>query len=184
METTQLSAEVEKELLENFFGQTREILNDYFSERDFFPSNSQLFAFVLISPITLAIASDGNLDMTETTMLVDIATYFDRSVLPKEFDELSQPENILSNKDFKRMIYSELRYLCLSMGKYENQMIEALRKLIDLDEKLSKKKNDPRISIKNRVVQMMNSVIYNNLGTDSEEEKKVKQIFDALNLSN
>lgn len=178
----EISVQQEKDLLENFFEETRGILKEYFEERKISFSNSQLFAFVLISPITLAIASDGNLDMTETTMLVDIATYFDRSVLPEAFDRLKQPDKVLTNKDFKKVIYSELRYLCLSMGKYESQMIASLRRLIDLDETLSRKKDDPRISIKQRVVQMMNSVIYNNLGTDSDEEKKVKEIFKALEL--
>ncbi len=176
-----LTAQEEKELLEKFFAETRTVLSGYFDDRKIAFSNSQLFAFVLISPITIAIASDGNLDFSETTMLVDIAAYFDRDILPKELDNLSQPEQALSDKDFRRIIYSELRYLCLSMSQYESSLIQSIQNLIHLDEQISRDV-DPRFSIKRRVVEMMNSVIYNNLGADSVEERKVESVLTALGI--
>ncbi|TAE07809.1 MAG: hypothetical protein EAZ95_17985 [Bacteroidetes bacterium] len=60
-----LTIEQERTLLQNFFNEAREILQDYSQQRSLIFSNSQLFSFVLVSPITIAIASDGNLDLSE-----------------------------------------------------------------------------------------------------------------------
>lgn len=175
-----LTAEQERILLQTFFTEAREILHEYFNTRSFLLSNSQLFSFILVSPVTIAIASDGTLDLTETTMLVDIAAYFDQ-LMPTAFDSLSQPKGILSDKEFKKIVYSELRYLSLNMQKYEASLLEVIKKLITLDDALSHD-DSPMMSIRNRIKQMMISVIYNNLGKDAIEEKKVKQVFRELNL--
>lgn len=177
-----ITPQQEKELLQQFFDLSRNTLFDYFEERDLNFSNSQLFAFILVSPITIAIASDGNVDFTETTMLVDIASYFERGILPTELDGLGQPVDCLSDKEFCKMIYSELRFLCLSMPRFEKRLLDCIKALIRLDETLSRN-SDPKYSIKKRVVQMMNSVIYNNLGTDSIEEKKISHVLNELNLN-
>ncbi len=181
MPDSHLTPEQEKVLIEAFFEEIRLNLKDYFKDRRLVLSNSQLFAFVLISPITIAIASDGNLDFTETTMLVDIASYFERDILPKELDQLKHPKNALTDKEFRRVIYSELRYLCLSMDKYEAQLLKSIQSLIRLDEKVSREK-DPRYSIKRRVIDMMNGVIYNNMGADSVEEQKIHHVLKQLGL--
>lgn len=172
----------EQTLIQHFFYNTRDLLDDYFSERQLTLSNSQLFAFVLISPITLAIASDGNLDMTETTMLVDIASYFDRGVLSTEFDQFEQPAYPMTDKEFKKIVYSELRYLCLNMPRYQNSLMACLKKLIQLDEKISQDLS-PQFSIRNRAKEMMYGVIYNNLGVDSDEESRLQEIFSELELN-
>lgn len=180
MTASLLTAEQERAAIQRFFDDSRLILQNYLQERQLALSNSQLFAFVLISPVTLAIASDGNLDLSETTMLVDIASYFDR-ILPTEFDVFAQPENPLSDKEFKRKVYSELRYLCVSMGEYEKQLINALKCLIELDDTLSKDAS-PLYSIRHRVKDMMHSVIYNNMGKDHIEEAKIQKIFRQLGI--
>ncbi|MCU0445212.1 MAG: hypothetical protein MUE85_09865 [Microscillaceae bacterium] len=169
----------EKELIEGFFGEARQILATYFEDRNLVFSNSQLFAFVLISPVTIAIASDGNLDMTETTMLVDIASFFERGILATDFDRLTQPPHPISDREFKRIIYSELRYICLNMARYEKNLLQALKKLIELDEQVSHDLR-PQFSIRARAKEMMYSVIYNNLGVDKAEEAKIKEIFNEL----
>ena len=178
MET--LTPEQEKTLLQNFFDEAREALRNYFTERSLVFSNSQLFSFVLVSPITIAIASDGTLDLTETTMLVDVASYFDQ-LMPTAFDTLSQPQNALSDKEFKKLVYSELRYISLNMAQYENDLLKAIKLLIAVDDTLSHNKT-PEMSIRNRIKQMMMSVIYNNLGKDSVEERKIKQVLQELNI--
>ncbi|NJO00771.1 MAG: hypothetical protein HC880_02955 [Bacteroidia bacterium] len=181
MTKNQLTAEQEKELIQTFFDNTRQTLRPYFEDRGLNLSNSQLFAFVMISPITIAIASDGNLDFMETSMLVDIAAYFDRDILPAELDHLNHPPNIISNREFKRVIFGELRYLCLSMNKYEEQFIQSIRDLIRLDETVSHDRN-PEYSVRQRVSDMMHSVIHNNLGIDTIEEKKMRQVMQALGI--
>gem|GEM_PF-2262769 len=175
-----LTAEQERHLLQTFFTEAREILAAYFEGRGLVLSNSQLFSFILVSPITIAIASDGKLDLTETTMLVDTAAYFDR-LMPTAFDSLEQPEGVLSDKEFKKIIYGELRYLALSMNHHKTALLEAIKLLIVLDDTLTND-NSPTFSIRNRIKQMMIGVIYNNLGKDSVEEQQVKQIFQALNI--
>lgn len=175
-----ISAEQERVILQTFFAEAREILQDYLERRSLVLSNSQLFSFVLVSPISIAIASDGALDLTETTMLVDTAAYFDQ-LMPTAFDNLEQPKGVLSDKEFKQLIYGELRYITLNMERYEAKLLEAIKHLIALDASLSMDK-DPVFSIQNRIKQMMMSVIYNNLGKDSEEERKVKWVLKELDI--
>ena len=176
-----LTAEQEKQVLGAFFAQARGILQPYFGERSFTFSNSQLFSFVLVCPITIAIASDGSIDLTETTMLLDTASYFDQ-LMPTAFDALPQPDEVLSDKEFKKLIYSELRYITLNMARYEACFLEVIRKLIALDDLLSMD-NSEIFSIRSRIKQMMMSVIYNNLGKDSDEERKVLSVLKALNIA-
>lgn len=176
-----LTIEQERTLLQNFFNEAREILQDYSQQRSLIFSNSQLFSFVLVSPITIAIASDGNLDLSETTMLVDTAAYFDQ-LMPTAFDTLDQPKEALSDKEFKKIVYGELRYLSLNMAQYEGKLLEAIKLLIALDDALSMD-NNPTFSIRNRIKQMMMSVIYNNLGKDTIEETKVLQILKELKIN-
>jgi hypothetical protein len=176
-----LTIEQERALLQNFFNEAREILQDYSQQRSLIFSNSQLFSFVLVSPITIAIASDGNLDLSETTMLVDTAAYFDQ-LMPTAFDTLDQPKEVLSDKEFKKIIYGELRYLSLHMAHYEGKLLEAIKRLIALDDALSMD-NNPTFSIRNRIKQMMMSVIYNNLGKDTIEETKILQILQELKIN-
>lgn len=175
-----LTVEQERILLQAFFIEAREILRDYFATRNFVLSNSQLFSFVLVSPITIAIASDGKIDFTETTILIDTASYFDQ-LMPTAFDTLPQPEGVLSDKAFKKIAYGELRHLALTINEYETNFLEVIKRLIILDEALSRDDN-PNMSIRNRIKQMMMSVVYTNLGEDTVEEQKVKQVFIALNI--
>ena len=181
MTNLEITPEEEKALIQQFFDHSRGLLHDYLSERNLVLSNSQLFALILVSPITIAIASDGNVDFTETTMLVDVASYFERGILPSDLDKLNQPENCISDKEFTKIIFSELRFLCLSMPRFEHNLLECIKGLIRLDETVSRN-SDPQFSIKKRVVEMMNGVIYNNLGPDSIEEEKISHVLNALNL--
>jgi hypothetical protein len=176
-----LTAEQEKQILGAFFAQTRSILQPYFGARNFSYSNSQLFSFILVCPITIAIASDGNIDLTETTMLLDTASYFDQA-MPTAFDTLPQPDGVLSDKEFKKMIYGELRHISLNMPEYEACFLEAIRKMIALDDLLSMDSSEI-FSIRSRIKQMMMSVIYTNLGKDSDEERKVLAVLKSLNIA-
>lgn len=180
MSNTKIDAQSERELITQFFAEARAILSPYFQERQFTPSNAQIFAFTLVSPIAIAIASDGTLDFSETTMLVDIATYFERISFPQEFNQLPQPKRVLSDADFRKIIYSELRYLCLTMPQHEAYLIEVLKKLIQLDDTIGQ---DAQGSIRHRIVEMMHSVIYNNLGSDSVEEAKIKEVLAQLGIA-
>jgi hypothetical protein len=175
-----LTAEQEKEILTHFFTEARQVLHTYFEERSLIFSNSQLFSFVLVSPISMAIASDGTLDLSETTMLVDTAAYFDQ-LMPTAFDSLPQPENALSDKEFKKLVYGELRYITLNMQAYESQLLRVIKLLIEVDDKLSMD-SSPVFSIRHRIKQMMMSVIYNNLNKDTVEEQKVLQILKDLGI--
>jgi hypothetical protein len=69
------------------------------------------------------------------------------------------------------------------MGRYEKQLIASLKKLIQLDDSISKS-SSPLYSIRYRVKEMMNSVIYNNMGKDSVEEAKIQKIFKELGINN
>ena len=78
-------------------------------------------------------------------MLVDVATYFERGILPSELDELIQPDGCLSDKEFTKIVFSELRFLCLSMPRFESPLLECIKGLIRLDETVSRN-NDPKYS--------------------------------------
>ncbi len=176
------TTEQEKKILVDFFAFLRTELADYLSQRNLILSNSQLFGFVLISPATIAIASDGNLDMTEITMLVDLASYFERGSFSTDFDLLEQPKDHVTDKQFKKIAYSELKFLCLNMEIYEEKLLNCLRKLLEIDGEISLLQNNPKFSVKIRVKEMMSSVIYNNLGVDELEEDKLKTIFKKLGI--
>lgn len=180
MEKQIITPAEEKAILNEFFIEVREMLADYCQEREMVLSNSQLYAFLLVSPITIAIATDGAVDFSETTMLVDVAAYFDRDILSSDFDQLDQPNDVLPDDIFKKRIYTELRYLCVSMNRYEEKLIAGLKALIKLDERLSQAEADD--AIKYRIVDTMNSVIYNNMGEDSVEEPKVQKIMESLGI--
>lgn len=181
MEKQVITPDQEKSILNNFFTEIRELLAEYSEEREMVMTNSQLFAFLLVSPVSIAIATDGTVDFTETTMLVDVAAYFDRGVLPSEFDTLPQPEDVMTDHIFKKRIYTELRYLCVSMNRYEEKLLEGLKALIDLDEQLSQ--TGEVDSIKRKIAETLNNVIYNNLGKDSIEEPKIQQILEKLEIA-
>ena len=181
MEKQVITPDQEKSILNNFFTEIRELLAEYSEEREMVMTNSQLFAFLLVSPVSIAIATDGTVDFTETTMLVDVAAYFDRGVLPSEFDTLPQPEDVMTDHIFKKRIYTELRYLCVSMNRYEEKLLEGLKALINLDEKLSQ--TGEVDSIKRKIAETLNNVIYNNLGQDSIEEPKIQQILEKLEIT-
>ncbi|OJJ20963.1 hypothetical protein BKI52_10320 [marine bacterium AO1-C] len=181
MEKQVITPDQEKRILNNFFTEIRELLAEYCEEREMVMTNSQLFAFLLVSPVSIAIATDGTVDFSETTMLVDVAAYFDRGVLPSEFDTLAQPDNVMTDHVFKKRIYTELRYLCVSMNRYEDNLIDGLKALIKLDEKLSQ--TGEVDSIKRKIAETLNNVIYNNLGKDSVEEPKIRQILEKLEIA-
>ncbi|WP_299452426.1 hypothetical protein [uncultured Microscilla sp.] len=181
MEKQVITPAEEKVILNDFFAEVRELLADYCQEREMILSNSQLYAFLLVSPITIAIATDGTVDFSETTMLVDVAAYFDRDILSSEFDQLEQPEGVLPDDIFKKRVYTELRYLCVSMNRYEEKLIAGLKALIQLDERLSQSEDEAE-AIKYKIVDTMNSVIYNNLGEDSIEEPKIQKVLDSLEI--
>lgn len=180
MEKQIITPAEEKAILNDFFIEVRELLANYCQEREMVLSNSQLYAFLLVSPITIAIATDGTVDFSETTMLVDVAAYFDRGILSSDFDQLHQPNDVLSDDIFKKRIYTELRYLCVSMNRYEEKLIAGLKALIKLDERLSQAEAED--AIKYRIVDTMNSVIYNNMGEDSVEEPKIQKIMESLGI--
>ena len=117
MEKQVITPAEEKVILNNFFTEVRELLAEYCREREMVLSNSQLYAFLLVSPVTIAIATDGTVDFSETTMLVDVAVYFDRNILPSEFDDLDQPEEVLSDDIFKK---KNLYRTTLPLCKYES----------------------------------------------------------------
>lgn len=177
-----LTVEKEKVLLQEFFDESRFILRHYLEERGNYFSNAQLFAFILVSPISIAIASDGTLDLAEISMLIDVAAYFDKDVLPEALNQLKQPAQVMSNQEFRKVIYSELKYLCLHMQHLEKPLITCLHNLIQLDEHLSRQ-NSPQLSIKQRIKDMMHGVIYNNLGKDTVEEDKIRKVLKTLRLA-
>lgn len=168
----------EREKLEVFFAKMRKSLHPYLSARKFVFSNSQLYAFLLASPAMLAIASDGNLDMSETTMLLDIAAFFEKDILKSDFDKLRKVENAMNNAEFKKMIYSEMRLLCYTIHNYEDNFIAALKILMKMDKTLSK--DDSKFSVKKSIQKTMRTVIYNNLGPDAIEEKKLEKLWKKL----
>lgn len=172
----------EREKLEEFFADIRKTLQPYLSARKFTLSNSQLYAFLLASPAILAIASDGNLDMSETTMLLDIAAFFEKDILKSDFDKLKKVENAMTDEDFKKMIYSEMRLLCYTIINYEDDFVGALKILIKMDKELSTK--DSKFSVEKSIQKTMRTVIYNNLGPDNIEEKKLERLWKKLDFKN
>lgn len=168
----------EKEQLEEFFADMRNALQPYLSARKFTFSNSQLYAFLLASPAMLAIASDGNLDMSETTMLLDIAAFFEKDTLKSAFDRLHKVENAMTNEEFKKMIYSEMRLLCYTITNYEDNFVEALKVLMKMDNALSS--DNSKFSVEKSIQKTMRTVIYNNLGADNVEEEKLEKLWKKL----
>ncbi len=178
----ELTVEKEKVLLQEFFDESRFALRHFLEERGNYFSNAQLFAFILVSPISIAIASDGTLDLAEISMLIDVAAYFEKDVLPEALNQLRQPAKVMSNQDFRKIVYSELKYLCLHMQCLEKPLITCLHNFIQLDEHLSRQ-NSPQFSIKQKIKEMMHGVIYNNLGKDTIEEVKIKKVLQTLKLT-
>jgi hypothetical protein len=66
------------------------------------------------------------------------------------------------------------------MNRYEEKLIAGLKALIRLDERLSQAEAED--AIKYRIVDTMNSVIYNNMGEDSVEEPKIQKIMESLGI--
>ncbi|MCS6822313.1 MAG: hypothetical protein NZ551_10645 [Microscillaceae bacterium] len=176
-----LSSEEEKQILEQFFQEVRTLLEPYTSERKIIFSNSQLFAILMIAPITMAMATDDSLDFAETNILIEIASFFERNELSPLFNQFSQPEKVLSDSEFKKIIYNEMQYMCLSMRQYEPIFIKALKKLLAVDKHLSQMQNIEG-SIAKRILENLSGVIYNNTGDDKIEEAKVRRIIQELDL--
>lgn len=181
MEATILSEE-ERVLIIKIFQNLQNNLSGFISDRDFKMSNPQIFTFLMYAPVCLAIASDGVVDEKEIRLLDKISKNIDvtTAVNLELMEVLSQaPEStdVMLNEEFNMRVDSELLFLSRNIDKYENNIIDSVKDLLNLD--VSKKETSLRATFS----KWFEYVIEQNAGRNKEEElEKVKKYKDKIGL--
>ncbi len=183
MDTQKISPE-EIQTIRSNFKEIREKLEPFIQDRNFKLSNPQIFTFLTFAPAALAIASDGTVDDSEVAMLEKINRGIKvESMVDLNLYELmsyaSEPEDCMLNEEFDMRAGSELLYLSRNMEKYRDDFIEALKILLKFD-----KRPDAEGSMTKSFVDLMNSVVDNNMSENKEVEKqKMDKLLERLDLN-
>ncbi len=137
MDITTLTIEEKKQIVQ-IFGELRETLGSYMTDRDFKMSNPQIFTFLTYAPVCLAIASDKKVDENEIRLLSQIAQDIDVTKLVSlELMEViaiaTEPGDIMLNEEFNMRVDAELLYLSRNFETYEEKIVSALKTLLKID---------------------------------------------------
>ena len=182
MDATTLSVE-ERKLVAEIFSNLRSQLNNYMVNRDFKMSNPQIFTFLTYAPVCLAIASDRTVDENEIRLLSKITQNIDvNEMVNLDLMEViaiaPEPSETMLNEEFNMRVDSELLFLSRNIDVYEEEVIEAVKSLLKLD-------NDPT-SPSSLTVTFSNwfeYVVKENANRNDEEELvKVAKYKEKLGL--
>ncbi|MBN2890917.1 MAG: hypothetical protein JXL97_03545 [Bacteroidales bacterium] len=137
MDATTLTAEDRVQIVQ-IFGELRENLSSYMSDREFKMSNAQLFTFLTYAPVCLAIASDRDVDESEIRLLDKITKDIDvNTMVSLDLMEViaiaTEPGEIMLNEEFNMRVDSELLYLSRNIDKYEENILAAVKALLKID---------------------------------------------------
>jgi flagellin-specific chaperone FliS len=168
----------------NIFKEIRQYLDKYMSDRDFKMSNPQMFTFLMYAPVAFAIASDRNVDAKEIRLLDKITKDIDvENVVNIDLMELltaaPEPSDIMLNEEFNMRIDAEMLYLSRNIDKYEDDIINALKKFLELD-----KNPESETSLSKTMSMWFDYVIEHNAGRDKEKElQKVAEYKKRIGLA-
>lgn len=166
------------------FKEMRDELKPFCTDRNFVLSNSQIFTFLTFAPNALAIASDGTVDEKEMQALEIISKSLDvKSMvnldLAEKFAYAAEPEGVITNEEFNIIAGTELLYLCRNMTKYESNFVNAVKSLLKFD---FAPQQDT--SMTKSFLNMMDSIIDNNISKNKEEEKnKLSELQKKLGIA-
>ncbi len=170
--------------LSGIFSEIRQYLDNYMKDRDFKMSNAQIFTFLIYAPVALAIASDRQVDEKEIRLLekitknIDVDSTVDLDLL-NLLSAADEPADIMINEEFNMRIDAEILYLSRNIDKYENDIINALKKFLEID----KDPNSPT-SLSKTLSMWFDYVIERNAGRDKEQElKKVEEYKKRIGLA-
>lgn len=174
-------AEINK--MVNTFSQIRLQLSKYMSERNFNMSNAQIFAFLLYSPLCLAIASDKVVDEQELKLLEKITKNVDvNKIVSVELFEIltaiPEPQNTIFNEEFNMRIDAELLHIARNIDQYEQDIIQSAKYFLSLS-------NDPTAatSIAQIYSKWFDFILLNSHSRQKEAEKlKIKEYKEKLGL--
>ena len=99
--------------------------------------------------------------LSEGATVEDLLKIYPQITAKQIMAVLDYAANVISNEEFRKIIYSELKYLCLYMQDLEKPLIKCLHSLITLDEQLTRE-NPPKLSIKQKIKDMMGPYGWNN----------------------
>ena len=168
--------------LSEVFSEIRQHLDNFMKNRDFKMSNPQIFTFLIYAPISLAIASDGKVDEKEIKLLEKITKNIDvNSTVDLDLLNLlaaaEEPADIMLNEEFNMRIDAEILFLSRNIDKYEDDIINALKKFLEID------KTDSETSLSKTLSMWFDYVIERNAGRDKEQElKKVEEYKKRIGL--
>lgn len=174
-------AEINK--MVNAFSQIRLQLSQYMNERNFNMSNAQIFAFLLYSPLCLAISCDRVIDEQELKLLEKITKNVDvkKLVSVELFEVLTaipEPQNTMFNEEFNMRIDAELLHIARNIAQYEQDIMQSARYFLSLS-------NDPTAatSIAQIYSKWFDFILSNSVSKQKDTEKlKIKEYKDKLGL--
>lgn len=170
--------------IKNTFKEMRISIEKFSKDRDFVMSNPQLFTFLYNSSVSLAIASDGIVDLTEIAIIEKLARSIDinKTVNIDLIEVMSiapEPENCMTNEEFNLRVGSELLYLSRNIDKYENDLLKSIKAFLKFD-----KNPENNISLTKTLKKLMDFVIENNTGRNKEKELfKIKEYKKRLGIN-
>jgi len=167
MEINALTNE-DKIFIKTIFNEMRLNITDFLKSRDFELSNPQLFTFLTYCPASLAIASDGVVDVTEISAIAKITKSIDVNHMVNielmEFMSIApEPENCISNEEFNIRVGSEILFLSKNMKTYEAGFLKAVKALLTFD--MNPKKEG---SMTSTFSKMMDTIIEHNISKEKE----------------
>lgn len=182
MDATTLTAEERTKIVE-VFGELRQNLTPYMSDRDFQMTNAQIFTFLIYAPVCLAVASDREVDEQEIKLLDKITHNVDvNTAVSLDLMEViaiaPEPSELMLNEEFNMRVDAELLYLSRNIDDYEESIINSVKAMMKLD-----KDQSAETSLKNTFSKWFEFVIEKNASKNKEAElEKVKKYKDKIGL--
>ncbi len=174
----------DKVFIRTIFKEMRDKTDNFAKERNFIMSNAQLFTFLMNAPASLAIASDGKVDIEEIAALEKLARSIDVYVsvdmnLMENISVAFEPENCMINEEFNMRVGSELLFLARNMKRFESDFIAALKAMLTFD--FNPKKEG---SLSGSFNLLMNSMIENNVSKNKDiEMKKMNELKQKIGIT-
>jgi len=182
MDATIITPEERTQIVQ-VFGELRQFLTPYMTDRDFKMSNAQTFTFLIYAPVCLAVASDREVDEQEIKLLDKITHNIDvNTAVNLELMEViaiaPEPSELMLNEEFNMRVDAELLFLSRNIDKYEEAIINSVKTMLKMD-----KNPDAETSLKNTFSKWFEFVIEKNSSKNKDIElEKIKKYKEKIGL--
>ncbi len=165
-------------------------MKSYFDYRQINLSNHQLFSFMMSAPLSMAIALDSMLDAREEHVLDYYSSQTHNNMLSQFSNETYTILEMVPEKrgvntkdeEMGKVIREEALFMLDQSRKWKDVWVNGLKVFLKLEDILAK--YNPQLKpLRDSLVEGMIIIVKTNLGSDVLEERKMKEILDALDIT-